>query len=65
MQNAGPGLTEPDEREIEGLRESCERAHDKGLIVICSIMGRFPSEWQELVREVEEAGVDVLKIENI
>ncbi len=62
MQNAGPKLTDPTSEELEGLRKSCSMAHDEGLIVIGSIMGRWVSEWGELVTMMQESGVDAIEL---
>jgi len=62
MQNAGPNLTDPNPEEMKGLAESCKRAHDEGLVIIGSIMGRWLSEWAELTNEVQEAGVDAVEL---
>lgn len=62
MQNSGPNLTEPSREEMKGLKESCRKAHDQGLVVIGSIMGRSPSEWVELVERVQNSGVDALEL---
>lgn len=62
MQNAGPNLTEPSKEELKGLKESCDRIHDAGLVLVASIMGRSPSEWQELTERVCEAGADAIEL---
>lgn len=62
MQNSGSNLTEPTRKEMKGLKETCKKVHDEGLVIIGSIMGRSPNEWQELVEEVQAAGVDAVEL---
>lgn len=62
MQNAGSNLTEPTKEEMRGLAESCRAAHDVGLAIIASIMGRNPGEWGELADMVQEAGCDAIEL---
>jgi dihydropyrimidine dehydrogenase (NAD+) subunit PreA len=62
MQNAGPKMTDPTFEELKELKESCKQAHDEGLVIIGSIMGRSPSEWGELVEKVQGVGVDALEL---
>ena len=62
MQNAGPKMTDPTFEELKELRESCKQAHDEGLVIIGSIMGRWPSEWEELTDKVQGAGVDAIEL---
>jgi len=62
MQNAGPKMTDPTSEELQKLKESCKQAHDEGLVIIGSIMGRWPSEWEELMGKIQEAGVDAIEL---
>jgi len=62
MQNAGPNLTEPSDEELKGLKESCSRIHDAGLVIIVSIMGRSVDEWRELTEKAHEAGADAIEL---
>jgi dihydropyrimidine dehydrogenase (NAD+) subunit PreA len=62
MQNAGPKMTNPTLEELKELKESCKQAHDIGLVIIGSIMGRSLSEWDELAEKVQGVGVDALEL---
>lgn len=62
MQNAGPKMTDPTSEELQKLKESCKQVHGEGLVIIGSIMGRGPSEWEELTDKIQEAGVDAIEM---
>jgi dihydropyrimidine dehydrogenase (NAD+) subunit PreA len=62
MQNCGPPCTRLTEKELIGLKESCKAAHDEGLVVIGSIMGKSDNDWREMPRQMEEANVDAIEL---
>jgi dihydropyrimidine dehydrogenase (NAD+) subunit PreA len=62
MQNSGPPCTRLTDEELYGLEKSCKVAHDEGLVLIASLMGKTEDEWKIMSRQLEAAGCDALEL---
>ncbi len=62
MQNSGPPCTQLTEEELIGIEKSCKAAHDEGLVLIASIMGKTEDEWKLMSRQLENAGCDAIEL---
>lgn len=62
LQNSGPALSEFNQATLEALSLDLEAAHEVGLVVIVSLMGRTLEEWSEMAAACESVGADALEL---